>query len=459
MKDQIVFGDSWLDVDLPDSIIEIPSSLSIPMPGVTDISSSIADAIERPIDRPPLADLARKAKKVLVAFDDATVPCYAPVWEHGLNAIVSALVDGGVDERNIELVCANALHRQFTFDELSRLIGTDLTNRFRDRIGCHDAESPDMVEVGRTATGHVVDLSKKAVDADLVVYLNCSTTRGFSGGWKSISVGLSSYRCIAQHHAPDTMSMSIDRNRMHEVLDEMGGTTEQELGSDTFFKVETVLANPLEPAAFFGGSVGGTRAAALEMNRAHMPPRRTLVEEPCDVILYGVPEWSPYAAYSFNNPILSLVSTGLGYLGGMIEAVGKKGCTVILANPCRDVWDSDRHPSYKEVWDRVLPETKDPYEAKDRYEQEFAERPDYIEKYRNQFAFHGSHGIMALYPLKRLRHAGRVIVAGAESKSTPEHIGFDWASSVEAAIGSAKDDHGSDARIAFVRYPAAFNRA
>jgi len=143
----------------------------------------------------------------------------------------------------------------------------------------------------------------------------------------------------------------------------------------------------------------------------------------------------------------------------MIEAVGKQGCTVILATPCREVWDQDRHPSYKEVWDRVLPDTKDPYQAKDRYEREFAERPDYIDKYRNHFGFHGSHGIMALYPLKRLKHAGWVIVAGAESKTTPQHLGFDWAPDVETAIGQAQDEHGHDARVAFIRYPAAFNRA
>ena len=31
---------------------------------------------------------------------------------------------------------------------------------------------------------------------------------------------------------------------------------------------------------------------------------------------------SPYAIFASVNPILTLVSSGLGYLGGMIEAVG-----------------------------------------------------------------------------------------------------------------------------------------
>ena len=39
------------------------------------------------------------------------------------------------------------------------------------------------------------------------------------------------------------------------------------------------------------------------------------------------------------------------------------GCTVILATPGLDRWDHEHHPSYREVWDRVLPVTRDPYEA------------------------------------------------------------------------------------------------
>ena len=62
------------------------------------------------------------------------------------------------------------------------------------------------------------------------------------------------------------------------------------------------------------------------------------------------------------NPILTLISSGLGYLGGYIEALGKPGCTVVLATPCPETWDMEHHPSYSEAWDRVLPQTRDPYE-------------------------------------------------------------------------------------------------
>lgn len=455
MKQMLVYGDSFIEAEVPDSAEIVPPGISIPLTPIDDIASAVDSALSSPLDTPPLRDLVKPGDRVLVAFDDPTVPCYFPLWPIALRSIIRELVEGGVDTSHITLVCANALHRQFTHDELARLIGHDLETEFKDRLFCHDAEdAAGMTAIGVTRNGYHVDLNTKVVDSDLVVYLNCSTTRGFSGGWKSICVGLSSYRSIAHHHTPDIMSMSFDRNRMHEMLDEMGALTIEELGERRFFKVETVLANPLQVAAIFGGTVDGTRRAALDLNRANLVNRRDMIDEKADVVLYGVPDWSPYAAYSFTNPILTLISTGLGYLGGMIEALGKPGCTVILATPCIDRWDHDRHPSYKEVWDRIIPETKDPFEARQLYEHEFATREDYIERYRNGFGFHGSHGVMALYPLKRLRHAGRVIVAAPSDPSLPHHVGFDTADTVEDAIAEA----GVTSRIAVVQYPMAFSR-
>jgi hypothetical protein len=153
------------------------------------------------------------------------------------------------------------------------------------------------------------------------------------------------------------------------------------------------------------------------------------------------------------NPILTLISSGLGYLGGMIEAVGKPGCTVIMAAPARDHWDRVAHISYPEVWERILPETRDPYEITERFAEDLARRPDYVLAYRRRFAFHPIHGILATHPLKRLRHLGRVIVAAPRDPHVPRHLGFEVADSVEAALARARQIHGRAATIAYVRQP------
>ena len=66
---------------------------------------------------------------------------------------------------------------------------------------------------------------------------------------------------------------------------------------------------------------------------------------------------------------------------------------------------------------------------------------------------------MAMYPLKRLRHAGRVVVAGAEDPEVVRHAGFEPAATVEDALGMARDTHGTAPSVAVVRYPPAVNRS
>jgi hypothetical protein len=66
---------------------------------------------------------------------------------------------------------------------------------------------------------------------------------------------------------------------------------------------------------------------------------------------------------------------------------------------------------------------------------------------------------MALYPLKRLRHAARVIVAGAESPEVVRHVGFEPAASMEESLRIAQEHVGPDPSIALVRYPPAVSRS
>jgi hypothetical protein len=155
------------------------------------------------------------------------------------------------------------------------------------------------------------------------------------------------------------------------------------------------------------------------------------------------------------NPILTLVSSGLGYLGGLIEAVGRPGCTLIMATPARDRWDRVAHPAYPEVWERVLGETRDPYAIMRGFADAFATRADYLEAYHARFGFHPVHAIMAVYPLKRLQHVGRVIVAGPADPAVPRHLGFEVATTVEEALRRAEAIHGADCAIGYVEQPTA----
>jgi hypothetical protein len=102
---------------------------------------------------------------------------------------------------------------------------------------------------------------------------------------------------------------------------------------------------------------------------------------------------------------------------------------------------------------------RDPYEARELFEPELAQREDYLARYRHGFGFHPTHAIMAMYPLKRLRHAGRILVAGIEDPAIGRHVGFEPVATVEEGLRLAADIQGPSPSVAVVPYPPAINRA
>jgi len=452
---ELPYGERTLTATLPERTrVLLNTEAVLPAP-VDDLPAAVAQALAQPIGLPRLSRLVKPRARVTIAFDDATVPSYGPIRTIAIEAVLDELASAGVARGQVSLICANALHRKLRPGELARIIGADLVAEFGARLTCHDAENPDgLADLGRTPEhGYPVVVNRCVTESDLLVYVNAGHMRGFNGGWKSVCVGLSTYDSIRVTHTPDGMSMSVHGNRMHVVLDEMGQHLERRLGRPVF-KIDTLGADPFTVTRVAAGSVAGTRGAIVSEMQAMFPPRRDPARERFDIIVYGVPDGSPYAVFSHVNPILTLISSGLGYLGGLVEAAGKPGCTVIMATPVPERWDRVAHPSYPEVWERVLDATRDPYEIMRRYADDYARRPDYVEAYRSRFGFHPVHAIFAVYPLKRLSHVGRVIVAAPRDPAIPRHLGFEVAGSVEEAVAAAEKIHGASASIAYVTQPA-----
>ncbi|MBI2891732.1 MAG: DUF2088 domain-containing protein [Nitrospirae bacterium] len=453
MRMTLPYGDGWVDAELPDRTRLVPSSwMPAKLGPVPDLAAAIRAALNQPLEMPPLTELARKGSRVLIAFDDPTVVCFAPLRAMAIKAVLEDLRRAGVEKRDIWLVCASALHRRWTRQEIGRVIGDDLVQEFGYRVFSHDAEDRDQLSyIGATPNGYDVEVNRLVTECDLTIYVNGSALRGLTGGWKSVCVGLSTYRSIRWHHSPEGLSAAVHNNPLHRVLDEMGALLESRIGKNRIFKIETVLANPFEAAHVFAGDVGATRRKVLSLLQEAAPPKPKDAEK-ADVILYGLPAYSPYATFARMNPILTLFSTGLGYLGGSSESMGKPGCTVIMATPCPNEWDEVHHAAYREVWERVLAVTRDPWEMRDLFEEDFANRPDYLYKYRFCYSFHPTHGLMASYPLRRLKHIGQVIVAGPKDPALIRHAGFVPTATVEEAIATAEARHGRDCSIALIQH-------
>jgi hypothetical protein len=458
MLQSIPFGDAELEVDLPDRTMVVPAAAGGKLPPVEDLTATVRQTLANPLGSPRVAELVRPGARVTIAFDDPTVGSFGPVRRIVIEQLLDELQGAGVRLEDIALLCANALHRKSRPEELAHLIGPELVREFGPRLTCHDAEYRDnLVDLGQTPEGYDVEVHRLVAESDLTVYVNAAHNRGFNGGWKSVCVGLSTYRSIRHHHTPTGMSMSLGTNRMHDMLDAMGAHLESKIPG-RIFKVDTLLANGHEVGRMFAGSVWETRRAVLEILRKQFPDRRSLAAPVVDVFVYGVSNWSPYSIFATMNPLLTLVSSGLGYLGGAVQAMGKPGCSVIMATPCPDRWDRVHHPSYPGVWSEVLSQTTDADAIHHTFAERYAHDSEGIEKYRHAYGFHPVHAIMACYPLSRLAHVGQVYVAGAEAPELPQHLGFQPTEDVAEALRMAQTRHGADCNVMYIDMPRSMDR-
>jgi hypothetical protein len=176
-----------------------------------------------------------------------------------------------------------------------------------------------------------------------------------------------------------------------------------------------------------------------------------------DILVTGIPDISPYNVYSILNPLLVQVM-GLGYHFNFYrnKPLLKKGGVMIVHHPCYDEFDHDFHPSYIEFFNRLLPESRDAFYLREKYELEFANNPSYIEMYRRGNAYHGAHPFFMWYWGENgRRHLGKIIVV-ADNTYVPEMLGFERADSLTEAIYMAKGYMGRSAEITMLHHPPIF---
>src|SRR3990170_3261549 len=155
---RLLFGNDTVDVQLPDRAQVVgggDGAASGPrLEPAADQEAAVREALSRPLGLPRVGEMVKPGDSVLIAFDDPTVPSFGPVRRLAIEAILEELAARGIPEENVNLVCANALHRKWTPQELSAIIGEELVRRFGTRLTCHDAEDADnLTYVGTTAAG------------------------------------------------------------------------------------------------------------------------------------------------------------------------------------------------------------------------------------------------------------------------------------------------------------------
>jgi hypothetical protein len=297
------------------------------------------------------------------------------------------LADHGVED--VEMIIATSVHRRMTAGEVRHMVGDRIFKAYwPDRLYSHDAEDPTgMKLVGTTDHGEVVELNRKAVEADLLIYvsLNFVPMSGATNRlpWVSAGTGL-----FAHHHNPHVMRncwsyMDPGASALATSVDRMGRLVEKAID---VFHIETTVNNrmfdrrsrsctrtrttgrdpsaprsrvsrtrlrscrkPARQAIFervpspygmtgvFAGECEAVHAKTLERAYAqYLVPLRGQA----DILVCGIPYISPYNVNSFLNPLLVQVmaqGTSSTCTGGRRSSA--KGGTMIVFHPCTDLFD------------------------------------------------------------------------------------------------------------------------
>ena len=482
---------------------------SEPLKGLKDPDGAILNALLNPIDDDPLNELLKPGMKLTIAFDDISLPLppmkRPDVRQRIIEAVLDLAAEAGVDD--VHIIAALALHRRMTEAELRHAVGDRVYEAFAPDglLYNHDAEDPDgMVILGETRHGEQVQMSKRAAESDLVIYVNINLV-SMDGGWKSTATGLSGYQGVRAHHNVATMRKSTsfmdqENSELHNSNWRQGDVIKNH--GPRIFQIETTVntnvfgydgpmsmlqkrewewsfADRAKFAAIQAGLKPMSQANRRKVFHAHKAPyeitsvqageveavhkkttemvyRQHLVkvEGQTDIVTMGLPYLSPYNVNSIMNPILVAVQ-GLGYFFNLYKGapVVREGGVLIMSHPTTWEFHPVHHPSYIDFFEQVLADTTDPIEIEKKYEKSFAEDEWYRHLYRNSYAYHGVHPFYMWYWCAHaLEYLGSVIIVGGDPRAV-RRLGFKPASTLQDALEMATDTVGPAPTVTHLHNP------
>jgi nickel-dependent lactate racemase len=271
VKTEFAFGKKGLTVALPEGP-QYRLILSRSSGPVADPATAIEVALDAPIGRPPLAQLAAGRKSAAISVCDITRPAPNRVT---LPPLLERLHRAGIPKEAVTILIATGLHRQATRDELNAILGPDIAAGYR--IANHDArDRAAHRSLGSTRRGTPVFIDERFMAADLHItlgFIEQHLMLGFSGGRKLVAPGVAGEETIRTIHSPRFMREpaategSIEGNPLHAELLEIAAMA----GHD--FILDVTMTREREISGVFAGCPVNAHAAGVRFLREHSMER------------------------------------------------------------------------------------------------------------------------------------------------------------------------------------------
>lgn len=323
-------GKKTLLLSLPDHIpVQYVESRKIPP--VPNVRKSIEEALHHPIGSPRLRDRVKPGQKVAIIVTDITRKLPEEVI---LPLLIKELEAGGIKKKDITAIVATGTHRPNTFQELKEKFG-DVVNEIP--FINHDAYNQnELVHLGMTEGGIPLIFNRRVVEADIRIATGVIETHlfaGYSGGVKSIAVGVAGEETIAATHNYSMMEETrlgvVEGNRFRRFL------TEATSALGLHFIVNVVQTGKKEVVKVVAGD-------PIEAFQEGVKTARKLYEveikEPGQIVVSGVSDPKSRDLYQATRAA-NVVVFGP-------KPVVAEGGVILIPAPCED---GCGHPGYCEI--------------------------------------------------------------------------------------------------------------
>ncbi|HKP10190.1 MAG TPA: lactate racemase domain-containing protein, partial [Gaiella sp.] len=148
-----------------------------PSEKLVDTAAAVRDALRFPLSGSPLEALATRGGTATLVVQAPELPLPGAEVDprrEALAAAIDELERLGVPSRRQTILVAGGLNRRAGQRELETLLAPSFARRFHGRVEVHDAESPDLVDLG-VAARTPLRVNPLLLETDLVL---CVTAAG-----------------------------------------------------------------------------------------------------------------------------------------------------------------------------------------------------------------------------------------------------------------------------------------
>lgn len=317
MKIELLCGKGAVELEIPEAlrVLEMKEAKAL-----EDVAGAVYDALENPIESPPLKQIAAGRRNACIVISDVTRPVPNRAI---LPPMLEILEESGIDRDNVTILIATGMHRPNLGEELESMLGRDIVERYKI-VNHYCRKQEEYVKVDEI-DGAPIEINRHYLDSDLKILTGLIEPHfyaGYSGGRKSILPGISSFETMKFMHSfkmighPNVTNCLLDGNPFHEY----GIRVTELVGAD--FILNVVINRARRIAGVFAGHYNAAHRAGCDMVFEHSTVQ---LDQPVDLVLTsggGYPLDATF--YQISKALICA------------KDILKKGGTIFVACECRE---------------------------------------------------------------------------------------------------------------------------